>query len=348
MNRRNTKQVYVKDVPVGGGSPIAVQTMWKMPLSGEDKAVLEKINTLKKMGCDILRFAVPDNTSAKILGHLSSKTQMPLVADIHFDHRLALTCMDYNIAKIRINPGNIGEEWKVSSVIEKAKDNNIPLRIGVNSGSLPKSLKKDKNIAEAMVKAAETEIEYLEKHRYHNVIFSLKSSDIETTVLANKEFSEKYDYPLHLGVTEAGPLVPALAKSAIAFDRLLNMGIGDTIRVSISDSMEYEIEAAIEILSSIGLRENSVTIISCPRCGRATFDTHAFTKKLRTRLIGIQKQFTIAIMGCVVNGPGEAEHADIGISGIGNTVVLFKHGKILKKINEKNAIDVLMEEIHKL
>ncbi len=340
--------VQVGALIIGGGNPITVQTMWKEPLTDIDTTIINKISYLSNMGCELLRFAVPDMESAQALGELAGRVKMPLVADIHFDYRIALSCMDFPIAKIRINPGNIGAAWKAGEVIKKAREKGIPLRIGVNAGSLPKALSKDKNIAEAMVKAAEMELEILEKYGFSRVIFSLKSSDIDTTVAANILFSEKYNYPLHLGVTEAGPLVQGVVKNTLALSSLLKKRVGDTIRISLSDSMENEIIAAKAMLQNMGLRKPGVEVVSCPTCGRSVFDVKDFLDNVKYIIQKLDKKVTIAVMGCPVNGPGEAKRADLGISGAGKSVIFFKKGKIIRRVRSEQALKAFKEEVDKI
>ncbi len=348
MSSRLSLPVQVGTLTIGGGNPIAVQTMWKEPLTAIDSTVINKISYLSDMGCELLRFAVPDLNSAQVLGELAGRVKMVLVADIHFDYRIALRCMDFPIAKIRINPGNIGAAWKAAEVIKKAEARGIPLRIGVNAGSLPRVLSKDKNIAEAMVKAAEMELEILEKYGFNRVVFSLKSSDIDNTVAANILFSEKYNYPLHLGVTEAGPLVQGVVKNTLALSSLLKKRVGDTIRISLSDSMENEIIAAKAILQNLGLRKFGVEIISCPTCGRTLFDVKAFLDDVKYIIHKVHKNRTIAVMGCPVNGPGEARQADLGITGAGNSVIIFRKGKIVRRVRSEQALKAFKEEVDKI
>jgi (E)-4-hydroxy-3-methylbut-2-enyl-diphosphate synthase len=322
--------------------------MWKEPLTAVTPSLIQKINKLKDLGCDILRFAVPDEASARELGVLSEAVDLPLVADIHFDYRLALACLDYPIAKIRINPGNIGARWKVEEVVSKAKDCGVPIRIGVNSGSLPAKLRKEEDTAEAMVKAGEEELAVLTGMGFEDVVVSLKSSDIETTVRANERFAASHDIPIHLGITEAGPLLTGAIKNAIGISRLLRMGIGNTIRVSLSDTPEREIIAGREILSAENKYRNGVNIVSCPQCGRASFDVHNFLSQVQADLYAIRKNLTVAVMGCVVNGPGEAKHADIGITGSKDGAVIFKKGKIVAKVPSEKALEAFKHELSKL
>jgi (E)-4-hydroxy-3-methylbut-2-enyl-diphosphate synthase len=310
--------------------------------------VLERIKSLASLGCDILRIAVPKIKDAEYVGHIAESAELPVVADIHFDHKIALRCMDFPVAKIRINPGNIGGARKVEEVVKKALDRHIPIRVGVNSGSLPVSLKNEKNTAAAMVSAAEQEMEILDKLGFRDVVFSLKSPEIETTVDANILFSEKYDFPLHLGVTEAGPLIQGTVKNTIALVKLLEKGIGDTIRISLSDSPENEIIVGTQILTSLNLKNKGITLISCPMCSRSVFDVRGFITRIEKKLITMSTDLTIAVMGCPVNGPGEAKKADLGITGSGNYAVIFKEGVIVKKLAMKDAPEIFLKEIDHL
>ncbi len=352
INKKRKKTISVKlgNMIIGGGFPVSVQTMWKKPLVKVTEKLMNSVKELEEAGCEILRFAVPNLETAELLGTLAEKVNLPLVADIHFDYKIALRCLDLPIAKIRINPGNIGESWKVCEVIKKAKDKDIPIRVGVNSGSLPKQLKQEKNVGLAMLKAAEMELDILEKLKFSNVIFSLKSSDLQATIEANMLFSNKYSYPLHIGVTEAGPLIPGIIKSTIALSVLLNNGIGDTIRISLSDLPENEVTAGLSILKNCGLRNSGVEIISCPTCGRTQFDVTEFLKKANQFLNKLEtgdKNLTVAVMGCPVNGPGEARNADFGITGTEKYAIIFKQGKILKRVSAEDAFKAFKEEILK-
>lgn len=340
--------VKIGEKIIGGGFPVAIQTMWKSPLSGEINTVLSEIEELRDIGADIIRFAVPDIQDAEILSKISKKSTIPLVADIHFDYRIALKCIEGGIHKIRINPGNIGASWKVEEVVRASADFGVPIRVGVNGGSLPASLRDLDNISEAMVKAAELELNIFEKLGFKDVVFSLKSSDIESTVMANTVFSAKYSYPLHLGVTEAGPLIPGVVKSSIALNSMLQNNIGDTIRVSLSDTMRNEVIAGKEILKAAGKISEGVTTVSCPRCGRASFNTHEFLNSVDPVLQKIKKNISIAVMGCIVNGPGEAKHADLGITGSGDNIVIFRKGKVVKKGNPSEATALFLEELEKI
>ena len=351
-----------------------VQSMWKDRLSfscldGKSSEVIIKyIETLKAMGCGLLRFAVPSIEDAEIIGELASRVSMPFCADIHFDYKIALRCLDFPIAKLRINPGNIGKQERVEKIISKAAAGNISIRIGVNSGSLPQKQKdklKEKphseiDRAEALVNAALDQLEIFKQLGYTNAIVSMKASGITDTILANRLFRQRSDVPLHIGVTEAGPLISGIIRSCAALVPLLADGIGDTIRVSLSDTIENEIiagkaicNAAAELARLAGntgmtarLKQGGIKLISCPRCGRYGFDTIAFTERWKTRFEMLKNDCTIAVMGCEVNGPEEAKNADLGITGSGNSVIIFKQGRIIKRFEAKNnnEIDLIFEK----
>ncbi len=348
LKRKNTNPVKVGNIIIGGDFPIAVQTMWKRPLQKVDHNLMQKIMILQESGCDILRFAIPDEQAAHLVGELSKKSVLPLVADIHFDYKLALVCLDYPVAKIRINPGNIGAKWKVKEVVVKAKDRDVPIRVGVNSGSLSFKLRGMKDTAAAMLKAAEEELGICEQYNFKNIIFSLKSSDTHTTIRANTLFSERYRYPLHLGVTEAGPLIPGIVKNTAALYTLLREGIGDTIRVSLSADSIEEIEAAKAIIKTAGYQTCEPDIISCPTCGRTVFPVKDFYEKIKDKVGKLHKDVTIAIMGCLVNGPGEARLADLGITGSQKHVIIFKKGEVIRRELIENAVSVFLEELDKI
>ena len=347
--RRKTRAVRAGALIIGGGFPVSVQTMWKSPLlAAQIPSVDAQLTDLAGLGCELVRFAVPDGEAAEALGRLASSSPVPLAADIHFDYRLALRCMDFPIAKVRINPGNIGEEWKVREVVAKARDTGTCLRIGINAGSLPAALAGNKDTAAAMVSAAEMEMNVLTRLGFENVIFSLKASEVQATVDANRAFSARWDYPLHLGVTEAGPLVGGIVKSALGIGTLLQEGIGDTVRVSLSAPCASEVEAGLEILRAVHSRETGVNLISCPHCGRSSFDVESFLENVSDFIRRIRKPLTIAVMGCVVNGPGEARKADIGITGAGKMAIIFREGKILRRVPFDAAAAAFREEVEKL
>jgi (E)-4-hydroxy-3-methylbut-2-enyl-diphosphate synthase len=362
---------------MGAGLPVAVQTMWKEKLARDDvegggaKKILERIENLKGLGCSLLRFAVPDIESAQTLGRLAAQTSMPLVADIHFDYRIALRCLDFPVAKIRINPGNIGARDRVERVLQKCADKNVPVRIGVNAGSLGADLKMlvregKLSKAEALVRSAERELAVFDAAQFYNVVVSMKASSVAETVAANTLFASRHAAPLHIGVTEAGPLVSGVVRNTAALYGLLREDIGDTVRVSLSDTMENEVIAAREILLAVDdffrtteeagalspqrrrPLEAGVRIISCPRCGRCCFDTHAFTRTWQNELYKLRKNISVAIMGCPVNGPGEARDADLGITGADKKAVIFKKGEIVRRVDAGDAGDAFWEELAKL
>ena len=340
--------VKVGDLALGGDHPVRVQSMWKDPLVEKDlDDTARRIELMATFGCELMRFAVPDEESARLLCRLQSNVSIPLVADIHFDHKLALLCLEA-LPKVRINPGNIGSVDKIRAVIKKAADKGAAIRVGVNAGSLPSSLRNERDVARAMLLAAEDELDILESHQFGNVLFSLKSSDIKTTIRANELFAERYSYPLHLGVTEAGPTVQGVVKNTAALVPLLSHGIGATIRVSLSGRCEDEIVAAHEILAASGKSTSGVNIVSCPRCARSGFDVHGFLSDVEEYLMSIKPKITVAIMGCVVNGPEEARHADIGITGAGKQALIFREGEIVRRVSYTEAPQAFQEEINKL
>ena len=346
-------------ITIGSGHPVSLQTMWKESItdlsSNNEKLerILKELNDLKMIGCDIVRFAVPDMESAAALNLLAERSRMPLVADIHFDYRLALECLKGNVAAIRINPGNIGSFENTKAVVDACKDNGVAIRIGINSGSLPQDLQKlimegKISRAQGLCETAAREAEVFEKLNFDQYIVSMKSSDVQETIECNRFYAQKYNNPLHLGVTEAGPLIGGIVKSSIAFSTLLNEGIGDTIRVSLSSSAENEVIAGLNILKECNKRKGGVTLVSCPRCGRIGFDVHSFVDRWQNKLMALDKDITVAVMGCVVNGPGEGRHADIGIAGTNDKAIIFKKGKIVRTIDAKDADKVFEEELNSL
>ena len=360
-----TKQVYLggkgitKRISIGGDSPVTLQTMWKESIvdipQNPDKLerTLKEIAELQMLGCDIIRFAVPDMESAAGLSAIAARTSMPLVADIHFDYRLALECLKGNVAAIRINPGNIGSFVNTQKVVEACRDNGVAIRIGINSGSLPKDLQDQISSgaitrAQGLCETAVREAESFEKLNFDQYVVSMKSSDVNETIQCNRFYAQKYNNPLHLGVTEAGPLIGGIVKSSIAFSTLLSEGIGDTIRVSLSSSSENEVIAGLNILKECGKRKGGVSIVSCPRCGRIGFDVHSFIDRWQNRLLAMDKDITVAVMGCVVNGPGEGKHADLGIAGGKDKCIIFKKGEIVRTIDSKDADKVFEEELNSL
>jgi (E)-4-hydroxy-3-methylbut-2-enyl-diphosphate synthase len=350
----NTKQIEI-----GGSAPVSVQTMWKEGIVGvkNDRNALSdivrRIAVLHSLGCDILRFAVPDSESAESLAVIAAATDMPLVADIHFDYRLALKCLDGPVAAIRINPGNIGKREYVEKVVNACRDKGVAIRIGVNSGSLPKDLEElvehgKITRAIALCETAAREAAVFDELRFDSVVVSMKASSVQETVEANEAFASQYPLPLHIGVTEAGPLIGGIVKSTLAFSRLLNENIGSTIRVSLSSTPENEVITGLEILRECGKRPGGVHIVSCPRCGRVGFDVHGFVDRWQNELLSMHKDITVAVMGCVVNGPGEGKHADIGIAGAGNQVIIFKQGKTVRTVEASQADAAFREELNSL
>ena len=347
MQRRKTKKIYVKDITIGGDSPIVIQSMTNTKTS-DAKATIAQIKALEKAGCELVRVSVPNNESAQAIGEIISNVNIPVVADIHFDYKLALESIKNGVHGLRINPGNIGNEEKVIQVVNEAKKRNIKIRIGVNAGSLEKDLLDSMGrTPEAMVESAFRHIKILEKYDFYNTAVSLKASDIETTIKAYELFSSKSDYPLHLGITEAGTLKAGTIKSSIGIGYMLLNGIGDTIRVSLTADPVEEIYVAKEILKSIGLDNESIRIISCPTCARTDIDIIGRAEKVEKATANIKKNISVAIMGCAVNGPGEARDADLGIAGGKSEALLFKKGQIIRKVDEASIIEVLLEEIDK-
>ncbi|MBQ5432180.1 MAG: flavodoxin-dependent (E)-4-hydroxy-3-methylbut-2-enyl-diphosphate synthase [Treponema sp.] len=350
----------IRKIFVGGDNPVTIQTMWKEGITDVTEGsehlqqILRQINTLKSLGCDIIRFAVPDMQSAAALGIIASHTDVPLVADIHFDYRLALeTLKSGPVSVIRINPGNIGSRDRVEKVVNACKEKGVAIRIGVNTGSLPKDLEawveeKRMTRAKALAETAMREAAVFEDLDFKNVVVSMKASSVQETIEANEEFAKESDIPLHIGVTEAGPLISGVVKSTLAFSTLLKEGLGSTIRVSLSSAPENEVIAGREILHECGKRQTGVTLVSCPRCGRLGFDVHAFMEKWQNELYSLKKDVTIAVMGCIVNGPGEGKHADLGIAGGGDKVIIFKKGKIVRTIPSKDADKIFREELNSL
>lgn len=343
---KNTRIVKIGKITIGAGRPVALQTMLKTPLT-DTKSVIAKIHTLKNMGCDIIRAAVPDMKNAACLSDIIGNTDLPFVADIHFDYRLAIESVKNGVSKLRINPGNIGGEAAVREVVACLKEYKIPVRIGVNGGSLEKDIlaKYGSPTAQALCESALRSIALFNRFGYDDIVVSIKSSDVVTTVNANRLFAASYDYPLHLGVTEAGAELGGLVRSCVGIGALLIDDIGDTLRVSLTGSPEDEIIAGKEILSACNQRAEGVRVVSCPTCGRCRTDTLSVVKSIKERTSDIKIPLTVAVMGCAVNGPGEAKEADIGIAfGDGNGVI-FKRGRKFKAVKTEEAVDVLCDEI---
>ena len=342
-----TRKVKVGHVTIGGGSPIAIQSMSTFsPVDTEYAAA--QINALKEAGADIVRVAVPDRKAAEALGELRSRVTIPLVADIHFDYRLALTAMESGIDALRINPGNIGRRENVVKVVDMAKEKHIPIRIGINAGSLPAEILErfgGHPTAEGMVEGALNHVKILEEEDFHDIVISVKSTDVPMMVKANQLLHEKVDYPLHLGVTEAGTLYRGTIKSAIGIGALILDGIGDTIRVSLTDDPVKEVKAAKEILSAAGMQQYGPVLVSCPTCGRTQVNLIEMAQEVEKKIEHFKKPIRVAVMGCAVNGPGEAREADFGIAGGKGSGLLFRKGKVIRSVPETELIDALMEEI---
>ena len=349
IERRKTRQVAAGSVPIGGGAPIAVQSMLNKP-AHDIEGNVEQAKTLEKAGCEIIRLSVPDKEAVKTLYAVKQSVSVPVVADIHFDYRLALESAAAGADKIRITPGNIGSDENVAAVARECKTRGIPIRIGVNSGSVEKHILKKHGgpTPEALVESALYHVSLLEKCDFYDIVLSMKSSDVVSTVRAYELASERCGYPLHIGVTEAGTERTGIIKSSAALGALLLEGIGDTIRISLTADPVNEVAAGIALLKSLGLRKQGVNIISCPTCGRTKIDLIKLANEIENRLSNLDKNISVAVMGCVVNGPGEASHADIGIAGGDGCAVIFKGGKVLKKVSEDNIIEELMAEIEKL
>lgn len=346
--RQYTHQVWVGPVPVGGGAPISVQSMTNTD-TRDTAATLGQIQALAQAGCEIVRVAVPDERAAEALKTLVLHSPVPLVADIHFDHRLALLSLEAGVHKLRLNPGNIGEVRKVQEVVRAAQERQVPIRIGVNSGSIARHLlDKYGRTATAMVESALEQVAVLERLNFHDIVLSVKASDVELTVQAYEQLSQRTSYPLHLGITEAGTKWFGTIKSAAGLGALLSRGLGDTLRVSLTADPVEEVKVGWAILSALGLRQRGPTFISCPTCGRTEIDLEGIAQEVENRLSDFPLPITIAVMGCVVNGPGEASHADLGICGGKGVGLVFRRGHIVRKVREDELVDALVAEANKL
>ena len=344
-----TRQILVGGVPVGGGAPVTIQSMTNTR-TDDVRATVDQILRLEEAGCQIIRVAVPDMAAAKAVGAIKARIHIPLVVDIHFDYRLALACVEEGCDAVRINPGNIGGEDRVKAVAEACKAKNLPIRIGVNGGSLEKPLlaKYGGVTPEALVESAFGHIALLEQYDFHDICVSLKSSSVVTTMAAYRLMSEKSNYPLHLGVTETGTTRMGTIKSAIGIGGLLALGIGDTLRVSLSADPVEEVYAAKDILKALGMAANEPNLVSCPTCGRTRIDLIGLAHQVEERLKSVHKPITVAVMGCVVNGPGEASAADVGIAGGQGEGLLFRMGEIVKKVPQDQLVDELFVLIDQL
>lgn len=347
IKRRKSKQISIGNVKIGGDAPISVQSMCNTD-TRDVETTLNQIHELAAKGCELVRLAVLNQEAADAIKDIVKKSPVPLIADIHFDYKLAIKCINNGINALRLNPGNIGKRENVEKVVTLAKQQQIPIRIGVNAGSLEKDLlDKDIPLSEKMVLSVLGHIKILEDLNFDLIKVSLKSSDVLTTIEAYRSIAEKVPYPLHLGVTEAGTLRGGLIKSSVGLGTLLAEGIGDTIRVSLTENPIEEVSAGFDILKSLGLRERGVNFVSCPTCGRTQIDLIGLAKKVEERFKDFDKPITIATMGCAVNGPGEARHADFGIAGGVNEGIVFKKGEIIAKVPEKDLLSKLEEVIRK-
>ena len=346
--RKMTKQIMIGDVPVGGGAPCAVQSMCSTD-TRDVPATLAQIGRLATAGCEIVRCAVPDMDAALTLAAIKAGSSLPLIADIHFDYKLALTALESGVDGLRLNPGNIGERWKVAEVVKAAAERKVPIRIGVNGGSLEKELlvKYGHPTPEAMVESALGHVRILEDLGYDQIKISIKVSDVVRTLEAYRLLSDAVDYPLHIGVTEAGTIFSGTIKSSVGLGILLHQGIGDTMRVSLTGDPVDEVRVAYDILKSLGLRKRGINFVSCPTCGRCQIDLIPVAEEVERRLGSLETNITVAVMGCAVNGPGEAREADFGIAGGRGEGLLFKNGEIVRKVPEGQLADALVEEVLK-
>ena len=348
-NREKTRKIFVNGVQIGGENKVIIQSMTNTKTK-DIKSTVNQILELEKAGCEIVRVACLDLEDATAIKEIKNQIHIPIVADIHFDYKIALEAIKSGVDKIRINPGNIGDEEKVKKVVEACKERKIPIRIGVNGGSLEKDLldENGKVTAKAMVESARRHVEILERLDFHDICISLKASDLDLCLEAYEEASKAFDYPLHLGITEAGTAFSGTIKSSIGLGYLLRKGIGNTLRVSLSDDPVQEIKVAKEILKDCNLYKNSAKLVSCPTCGRTQIDLIPMAKEVEEFLQNINADITVAVMGCAVNGPGEARNADIGIAGGVKEGLLFKKGEIIKKVKQEDIVNVLKEEIIKM
>lgn len=348
-NRRKTKVVNFAEQPVGGDAPISVQSMCNTKTENIE-ATVKQIKELEAVGCEIIRAAVPDQSAARALSEIKKRINIPLVADIHFDYKLALMAVENDVDALRINPGNIGSNQRVKEVALACKENDIPIRVGSNSGSIEKELLKKYGgpTAEAMVESTLRNLRILEENNFDKIVISLKSSHIPTTIKAYRLMAAEVDYPFHIGITESGTPWRGTIKSAAGIASLLTQGYGDTLRVSLTGDPVEEVRVGWQILKSLELRKKGVEIISCPTCGRTNIDLISLAEKVEKELMKIDKDITVAVMGCAVNGPGEAKEADIGIAGGIEEGLIFKSGKIIKKVKEDQLLEELLNEINKL
>ena len=347
--QKPTRQIQIGNVKIGGGAPCSVQSMCSTD-TRDVAATLAQIGRLAEAGCELVRCAVLDMPAAEALGRIKAASPVPVIADIHFDYKLALKVLEGGIDGLRLNPGNIGERWKVEEVVKAARERLVPIRIGVNAGSLEKELlaKYGHPTAEAMVESALGHVRILEELGYEQIKISLKASDVMKTVAAYRLLARAVDYPLHIGITEAGTAFSGTIKSAVGLGILLADGIGDTLRVSLTSDPVEEVRVGFEILKSLGLRRRGVNFVSCPTCGRCQIDLIHVAEEVERRLQAVDMPLTVAVMGCVVNGPGEAREADVGIAGGRGEGLLFRHGEVVRKVPESELADALLAEVLKL
>lgn len=342
IKRRLSKQIQIGDVKIGGNAPVSVQSMCNTDTRDVQKTVAQ-IKELQDAGCEIIRLAVLNKDAATAIKDIKKQVEIPVIADIHFDYRLAIQCIENGIDALRLNPGNIGRAENVKKVVDLAKTNNVPIRIGINAGSLEKNIAAlDLPLHEKMVMSAMEHVKILEDNNFDKIKISLKSSSVPETIEAYRLMAQKVDYPLHLGVTESGTLKGGLVKSSVGLGTLLAEGIGDTIRVSLTENPVEEVHAGYAILKSLDLRQKGINFVSCPTCGRCQIDLIGLAKKVEDALKNIDKPLTVAVMGCPVNGPGEAKHADYGVAGAIKEGYIFKKGEIIKRVPEENLLTELM------
>lgn len=347
--RRESKKVNVGNIFIGGDARVSVQSMLNVPAHDIDGNVQQALK-LQKAGCEIIRLAVPDEQAVKTVEALKKNIDVPIVADIHFNHKLALMSIEAGVDKVRINPGNIGADENVKAVADMCRLHNVPIRIGVNSGSVEKDIlaRFGGPTPEAMAESAMYHVRLLEKYDFDDIVISIKSSNVNNMIAAYKKVADMCNYPLHLGVTESGTARMGLIKSSVGIGALLTSGIGDTIRVSLTDDPVNEVFAGFDILKAIGMKNDTPSLVSCPTCGRTKIDLISLANEVEERLRDVKKSITVAVMGCVVNGPGEAREADIGIAGGDGCGLIFKKGEVLRKVPEEKIVEELMKEIEQL
>ncbi len=350
--RRPTRKIYIGDVPIGSDNPISVQSMTNTD-TRDVEATVDQIHGLEKAGCELVRVAVLDEAAAVALRQIRDRITIPLIADIHFDYRLAVVSMENGAQAIRVNPGNLGGQKKLATVVAAAKTHGVPIRVGVNSGSIEKDLLKKYGYPtpaepHALIQSALRNVKYLEDLNFEDIKISIKSSDVLTTISGYRSLSEQTDYPLHIGVTEAGGLIAGTVKSSVALGILLYEGIGDTFRISLTRQPVEEVRVGFELLRSLKIRERGPELISCPTCGRTQIDLFTLAEKVERFVQTMESPLKVAVMGCAVNGPGEAREADIGVAGGNGVGIIFKKGKVYKKVSEERLMDVFMDELEKM